>query len=246
MLPLDNPLFWILGFVGVVLTGISKSGLAGGAGVLAVPLFALVVDVPVAAAITLPLLWLMDIKTIWAYRGHIDAKLLLALCPAALVGVAIAGYFMSVIDSSSLVLLLGILSLVFAAWQDLARWLSRWSNASVIWGGLAGFSSTLLHAGGPPLSIYLLGRDTKKEAWLGTAAAFFGVLNVVKAIPYTINEQWSVQQWWVSLSFIPVAWFGVWLGIQLAKMISQSMFTAVARSMLALAGVMLIFRWWSL
>ena len=36
--------FWLLAVVGVFLTGISKSGFAGGAGVVAVPLLALVVS----------------------------------------------------------------------------------------------------------------------------------------------------------------------------------------------------------
>ncbi len=53
---IDSPIFWLLAFAGVVLTGISKSGFAGGAGVVAVPLLALVLPVERAAALMLPLL----------------------------------------------------------------------------------------------------------------------------------------------------------------------------------------------
>lgn len=77
-------LFWLLAIVGVLLTGISKSGFAGGAGVVAVPILALVMPVPQAAALMLPLLIVMDIKAIQLYRQHINKRVLFSIIPAAL------------------------------------------------------------------------------------------------------------------------------------------------------------------
>ena len=234
--------FWLLAIIGVLLTGISKSGLAGGAGVLAVPLMALYIPVPMAAAISLPLLWLMDVKTVYSYRDAIDRALLWQLCPAAFIGVAAGGLLLGKVDDIQLQLILGVLSIIFAVWSSLTKLLSCFSNAGLIWGGLAGVTSTLLHAGGPPLSIFLLGRDVDKRQWLGTAACFFAVINIIKAVPYTLNNQWSEQQWWVSLALLPFAWFGVGLGVWLAKKINQIRFIYIARSMLFLAGIMLVYK----
>jgi len=242
LIPIDSPLFWLLAIIGVLLTGISKSGLAGGAGVLAVPLLALQVPVPVAVAITLPLLWLMDIKTVYNYRDAIKPEVLLRLCPPAFIGVAIGGWLLGEIEVDRLELLLGVLSILFASWQSLTYWFTKFTGAAVLWGMLAGLFSTLLHAGGPPLSVYFLGNKTTKRAWLGTAAFFFGLINLVKAVPYTLNNQWSMEQWQVSLLLLPVAWLGVKLGIALAKRINQARFTLIARSFLALAGVLLIYK----
>ena len=68
-----DPIFWLLAIIGVIFTGISKSGLAGGAGVVAVPLLALVISVPEAAALMLPLLLIMDVRTISMYRQAIKS-----------------------------------------------------------------------------------------------------------------------------------------------------------------------------
>ena len=52
--------FYAVAVPAVLLMGLSKSGFLGGFGSLAVPLMALVVPVPQAAAIMLPLLLVMD------------------------------------------------------------------------------------------------------------------------------------------------------------------------------------------
>ena len=54
--------FWILAILGVTLTGISKSGFAGGAGVVAVPLMSLYIPFEHTVVIMLPLLIVMDYK----------------------------------------------------------------------------------------------------------------------------------------------------------------------------------------
>ncbi len=243
-LPLDNPLFWLLAIVGVILTGLSKSGLAGGAGVLAVPLLAFMVPVPVAAAITLPLLWVMDIRTIMAFKDSISWHDLVGLIPAAFIGVLIASVSMSYMNHHHLLLVLGLVSILFALWQSLSQWFAQWAGAGILWGAIAGFTSTLLHAGGPPISIYFLGRKLSKDAWLASAAVFFGVLNMVKALPYTLNNQWSSEQWLVSAILIPVAWFGVILGVWLSKHINEVLFVNIARCMLGLVGVLLLYKWY--
>ena len=55
-----DPWFYAVAVPAVLLMGLAKSGFAGGFGALAVPLMALTVPVPQAAAIMLPLLMVMD------------------------------------------------------------------------------------------------------------------------------------------------------------------------------------------
>lgn len=64
MIPYDQPLFWVLAVIGLIFTGISKSGFASGAGIVVVPLLTLTMPLSSAAALVLPLLLLMDTRTI--------------------------------------------------------------------------------------------------------------------------------------------------------------------------------------
>ena len=94
LLDLGNPLFWLSAFVAITLTGISKSGFAAGGGALAVPLLALWLPVSQSVFLMLPILLMMDVKTIQYYRHHTNWAILRNLLPAALVGIIIGGIFL--------------------------------------------------------------------------------------------------------------------------------------------------------
>ena len=241
MIALHDPLFWLLGGLGVILTGISKSGMAGGAGVVAVPLLALILPVPVAAALMLPLLLVMDFNTVALYRRAIDGlNLLLPITLSALFGVGIAGAAMGQLDSDSLQIILGVLCLAFAGWQRLLPLLGKLPGAAWLWGTIAGITSTLLHAGGPPITIYFLSRNLQKTQWLALAAVFFAVVNVTKLIPYTLNGVWSQSLLFGSLALLPFTFVGVWLGKQLQSRVSQTGFVLMIRALLAISGLVLL------
>ena len=78
--------FYAAAIPAVLLLGLSKSGFGAGFGSLAVPIMALTVTVPQAAAILLPILFVMDVMGLAAYRGKWDAKLLRFLIPMGLLG----------------------------------------------------------------------------------------------------------------------------------------------------------------
>lgn len=239
-LPLDSALFWLLAIAGVVMTGISKSGFAGGAGVVAVPLLALVMPLPQAVVLMLPLLLAMDVKTISYYRNSVDRRELRAILPAALAGIAAGGLLMGMLSNTALQLILGLLCVVFALWQQLAPHLGRMRGGGWFWGGMAGLTSTLIHAGGPPINIYLLARQLPRLTWLATAGVFFGAMNVVKIIPYVLVGQWHSQLLLISLLLLPAAWFGVKLGHIIQQHISESGFMLTCRVLLLGSGCLLL------
>jgi uncharacterized membrane protein YfcA len=78
-----DPLFYLLAVPAVLLAGISKGGFGGGLGILAVPLMSLAVAPPQAAAVMLPILCVMDLMGVWAYRGKWDRANMAILVPAA-------------------------------------------------------------------------------------------------------------------------------------------------------------------
>lgn len=234
--------FWLLAVTGVLLTGISKSGFAGGAGVVAVPLLVLVMPLPQAVALMLPLLIAMDVQAIRYYRHHISRSELRQIVPAALVGIALGGLFMGVLSDAILQLILAIASIVFALWHNIAPKLAAFRGAGWAWGSLSGLTSTLLHAGGPPINIYLIGRQLPKLQWLATAAVFFGAMNLIKIVPYAMLGQWNTDLLMLSIVLFPVAWIGVWLGRKIQTKIKEKDFLLFCRGLLMLSGLLLLLK----
>lgn len=240
-----SPLFWLLAIAGVLLTGISKSGFAGGAGVIAVPLLSLVIPVPTAAALMLPLLLVMDAKSLSYYWHSVSWQELKRILPAALIGITLGGCLLGKLPSNLLQVLLGIFCIIFALWKKLIPLFGQFPYAGIVWGSVSGLTSTLLHAGGPPINIYLLTRQLPKSIWLATAAVFFASMNLLKIVPYALTDQWQSgsiisELLIIDLILLPVSLIGVWLGYQLQKRISEACFMTACKILLFFSGLFLI------
>lgn len=240
-----SSLFWLLAIAGVLLTGISKSGFAGGAGVIAVPLLSLMIPVPIAAALMLPLLLVMDAKSLRYYWRSASWYELKRILPAAIIGITLGGYLLGELPSNLLQFLLGIFCIVFALWKKIIPIFGRIPYAGFIWGGVSGLTSTLLHAGGPPINIYLLTRQLPKRAWLATAAVFFAAMNLLKVIPYALTDQWQSDSLIselliIDLILLPLSLIGVWLGYVLQNHISEANFMNACKILLFFSGLGLL------
>src|SRR5919112_6101192 len=90
---ITDPLFYAVAIPAVTLLGLAKGGFSG-LGLLSLPLMALVISPVQAAAITLPILVVQDIVSVWAYRRAWDRRNILILIPAAATGI-LSGYLLA-------------------------------------------------------------------------------------------------------------------------------------------------------
>ncbi len=88
---LADPSFYAAAIPAVILVGLSKGGLGGAVGFVGVPLMALVMSPVQAAAILLPILVLMDVVSLWSWRGFYDRLMLKTMLPAPWPASASAG-----------------------------------------------------------------------------------------------------------------------------------------------------------
>ena len=69
---ITDPLFYALAVPAVILIGLSKGGFGGTAALVGVPLMAMAVDPVTAAGVLLPILVVMDVIGLAAWRGRFD------------------------------------------------------------------------------------------------------------------------------------------------------------------------------
>ena len=112
---ITDPHFYAVAIPAVLLMGVSKSGFGAGFGSLAVPLMALAVSVPQSVAIFMPILFLMDILGMAAFRKDFDLQLLKFLVPCGLVGIVFGALLFKLLPAHIVAGIVGIFTLLFLA-----------------------------------------------------------------------------------------------------------------------------------
>jgi len=244
---LSDPLFYAAAVPAVLLFGIAKGGFGGGLGVAAVPIMALVMSPVQAAGILLPILCFMDILGLWAFRGRWNWSELRILLPASLLGILTGSLLFGFMSAALVRLIVGGVALAFT----LHHWLDRYRTTSgttrympkfagVLGAAGAGFTSFVAHAGGPPLTIYLLRRPLDKTEFVATTVVFFAVVNYVKLVPYGFLGQLSTENLLASLVLAPLAPVGIGLGYWLHNKVSDRLFFRFAYLLLFVVSLKLI------
>lgn len=244
---ITDPVFYFAAVPAVIFFGIAKGGFGSGLGILAVPLMAMVISPIQAAAILLPILCVMDLFGLWAYRGKWIWPELRILLPASLIGIVIGTLLFETMNPSRLRLLLGVLAVAFTLHHWLQSRLDKageqklfGSAVGVGAAAIAGFTSFIAHSGGPAITMYLLRRGINKTQFVATTVMFFSVMNYVKLAPYAWLGQFDDSNLMTALVLSPLAPVGMGLGIWLHNRVTDRIFFQVAYGMLCVVGIKLI------
>lgn len=245
---LTDPMFYALAVPGVILLGLAKGGFAG-VGMITMPVLALIISPLQAAAILLPILIVQDMVGVWAFRKSWDREVLALMLPSAAVGVGL-GYLLASRVSVSVILgLLGLISVLFAAYR---LWLARSGRpiqaknghpvVGAALGVAAGFTSHIAHAGQPPFQMWVLPRHLPPAVLVGTTAIFFATVNWIKVPAYLALGQFTLENLATSAVLMPVAIVSTMGGVWLVRRIPAERFYTIIYAMMILVGAQLIYK----
>ncbi len=240
---ITDPFFYLIAVPAVLFVGIAKGGFAGTLGAITVPLMSFAVDPFTAAAILLPILCVMDILAAWNFRHAFDVSHLKALIPGSVIGIALASLLMGKLTEDHVRIMVGVIAVSFSLnhWLRLSERATKPGKASAyFWGGVAGFTSTQVHAGGPPLSVYMLSQRLEKKTLIGTMVMFFFFINYVKLIPYTYLDLLTLRNLTTSLILMPIAPLGIKLGYWLLHKLSEELVYRILYLSLFVLGIKMI------
>ncbi len=241
---IEDPFFYAVAVPAVLLLGVSKSGFGAGFGSLAVPLMALAVPVPQAAAIFMPLLLVMDLLGLRAFRGHFEWPLLRFLLPFGMLGSVIGFLLFTALDARWVAGIVGVLTLLFLAQRlvfpprpDSApppRWLGGLLTTA------SGFTSFVAHAGGPPINAYVIPLRLSPLVFTATMSVFFFAVNLSKWVPYAWLGLLDFRNMATSMVLLPLAPLGVWVGVRIAHRIDPVLFYRLVYTGMFLTGTKLV------
>jgi uncharacterized membrane protein YfcA len=241
---ITDPAFYAVAIPAVLMMGLSKSGFGAGFGALAVPLMALAVPVPQAAAVMLPLLAIMDALGLAAFMRQFDRPLIRLLLPAGLLGTVVGTLLFGVLSAKAVAGIVGGITLAFVAVRVLwpprpdapppPRWLG------FLLGTTSGFTSFVAHAGGPPVSFYVVPLRLPPITFTATMAVFFAAVNTSKWLPYAWLGLIDTANMLTALALAPVAPIGVWLGVKFVRRVPQALFYRLFNVSMVATGVKLL------
>lgn len=245
---LADPMFYAAALPAVILVGLSKGGFGGAMGFVGVPLMSLVMSPVQAAAIMLPILVLMDMVSLWTWRGVYDRQTLAIMLPGSLIGIGIGWMTAALVTADMVRLIVGAIAITFVG-----RWLyqiirhgrnhtARPSRtAGSFWGLVAGFTSFVAHVGGPPFQVYALPLRLDPRVFTGTATIFFAITNAIKLVPYFLLGQFDGANLAASAALMPAAPLATLAGAWLVRRMRPEIFYPFTYCTVAVIAVKLIY-----
>ena len=213
-------------FFVALFTGMAKTGVYG-IGLVTVPMLAAVFEGKISSGIMLPLLVIADVMGVWYYHRHASWSHLKILFPWAALGVVLGTVIGNFINDDVFRLIMAVvvvMSVIIMIWLERDRseniptnfWFGSFTGIA------GGFTSMVGNLAGSVMALYLLSMRLPKNAFIGTAAWFFLVINWFK-VPFHVFA-WhtiSVDILLLDLATLPVIALGAYLGVAITKQLSE-------------------------
>jgi hypothetical protein len=240
------PWAWALLALAAAIVGVSKTALPG-ASTISVAIFAAFLPARTSTGALLILLIVGDVFALLTYRRHAHWPTLLRLAPPVAAGIAVGALFLAFASNAIVKPVIGIILLGMVA---ITLWRRRSASADAIthtnlpatigYGTLGGFTTMVANAGGPVMSMYLLGMRTPVKVFLGTAAWFFAIVNIVK-LPIVVGLGLiTVPVLLLDAVLIPLVVVGALLGRWMIPRIHQALFDRIVLILTILGAAYLL------
>lgn len=246
--------FWLFVAIAILIQGISKSGFAGGAGVLSLPLMMLVMPVQKVAAMMLPLLILCDLNAIYHHRTNKDWRVIRSIYVPCIAGILLGAAVWWYIGQGDvqayapyLKKFVGAIAIVFVLYivlrETAMEWVSRYRpgpKVAITAGVSAGFCSTIAHAAGPIVGLYIFAHGLGKSLFVGTVAWTFTLINLTKLPFYFAVGLIQTDVLTLDLVLVPLIPLGSYLGKWMHHRVSETLFNRTIAVLTVLAALQLL------
>lgn len=238
---------WFLLAIAALGIGITKSGFSG-VSMVHVILFAYVFGARNSTGIVLPMLIAGDLFAMKVYGKHANWTYVRRMFGPALIGVVIGWLMMLKLDEKYYRPLIGTIILGLTVLQIIRIWKEEWfadvPHATwFVWsmGIMVGMTTMMANAAGPVFGLYLLAIGLPKMEFVGTAAWFFLLLNVVK-IPFSFSLGLiRLDTLALNAMLIPLIALGLWIGMLIVRRIPQKLFDSLILIFTGFAAIRMLF-----
>jgi uncharacterized protein len=238
---------WCLALLAAFGIGVAKCGFAG-VSLVHVIVFAFLFGAKESTGVVLPLLIVGDVLAVFGFHQHARWDYVWKMLPPTCVGVCIGWALMGYLEKQVYQPMIGGIIICLVLVQIVRIWRGDWFEhlPHSLWfawsmGLLAGFTTMLANAAGPIMALYFLAIQLPKMEFVGTAAWFFLIINVIK-VPFSIQLGLiDGSTLLFNLVIAPMIYVGLLSGRWLVKQIPQKLFDSLLLVFAAVAALKLLF-----
>jgi uncharacterized membrane protein YfcA len=240
--------------IAAVGSAVIKNGVGIGAGIFMLPFLSLVLPAKLALGLGAPIMLVSDTAGLVYYWKEWDKKKLLLLVPPAFLGVILGATMIKAIPGEQFRFWVGLFAIVFSTYELLKmrftkprasgvwhNWVSkRKKTLALLFGFLGGVASSVIHAGGLVMSVYLIQNARDKRMFVGTFVLFFAIMNSLKVLVYLQIDILTAKMALLVAVISPLIILGGFLGNTLNKRVSQRTFRFVILTAILIIGISLL------
>jgi len=180
---------------------------------------------------------------VWRYHKAITFGAVWRLGLAAIIGIPIGVYGVSLIDERVVLTILGVVVFSYAAYRLLTPHLPRLKNPNwaYLFGVIAGLLSGAYNTAGPGYVIYGTTQGWQPDTFRANLQGLFVVGSVVSVLSHYSKGNFNDFVLYLWLYATPAFIIGQFIGYRLNRHISPVFFTQLVLVMLLLIGLNLIF-----
>ncbi|MFT6970850.1 MAG: putative membrane protein YfcA [Roseivirga sp.] len=237
---------WIAIIASGFVLGISKSGLKG-ISIIIVALMVYAFGAKTSTGVLLPMLLVGDVFAVIYYNKHAEWKYLIRLLPFMMLGVIIGtwvGQSMSEYVFRKGMAVVIFLSVLVMFWWD-QRKIKNVPKHLAFAGGMgltAGFTTMVGNLAGSFANIFFLAMRLPKNAFIGTTAWLFLIINLFK-VPFHVFSWGTItlETLKVDAVLIPAILLGLFVGIKILKKVNDAFFRKFILVMTGVGAILIFF-----
>lgn len=237
---------WLTLFSAAFILGLSKSGIKG-ISIIIVAMLVFVFGAKPSTGILLPMLIVGDIFAVIYYHRHAQWKYLFRLLPFMVLGVLLGTWVGDTLTEEAFrkgmaaVILLAVI--VMFLWdRRKSKNVPQHIGFAGIMGLTAGFTTMVGNLAGSFANIFFLAMRLPKDAFIGTTAWLFLIINLFK-VPFHIWswETINLETIQVSAITIPAIFLGLYFGVKILKHVNDALFRRFILVMTGIGAIIIFF-----
>jgi len=241
---------WVYLSIVTLLAATIQSATGFGFGLIAVPVFLLILNSADAIQITMIIVLCMSIADWTKLKGQGSRHLLSWLVIGMLLGFPFGIYIFLTFELYFIKIILALIIIIFSVFNLIRLFRKGSSGAShspkqsrwavTLTGYFAGLLTTSMAMPGPPVMLYLVHKGFEKNVIRATILTFFIFAYGGAILLQVAMIGISGSTWITSLSLVPVGLVGVLCGHYLAHKINQKLFQEIVLVILILMALVML------